>query len=140
MRKMILIRVYTDMGTFGKLYDNEHNFLCHTVERNWANNELFKSCIPEGEYELVEYHSPRYGKSLALNNPNLNVYVQSQGHGRYACIFHAANYADHLQGCIAPGHELGVVNQKWAVLSSAATLAKLKGRVFKTEKKLIVSS
>jgi len=122
-----IVRSYTDNGTFGKLYDDQNNFICHTVEQVWKNNQPFKSCIPEGEYTLVRYASNKYGKTFALVAPYLNVYAYeaTDCNARYACLIHAANYAGQLQGCIAPGDKLGVVNNEWAVLNSKKTLNRI---------------
>ena len=126
-----LVRAYTDNGTFGKLYGDKNNFLCYTVEQVWDNNKPFKSCVMEGEYTLKDFESKKYGKTLSLVAPTLNVFAHKlDSNNRYACLFHPANYADQLQGCIAVGDRLGVLNDKygilqWSVINSTNTLKKL---------------
>lgn len=121
-----LERSYTEIGTFGKLYDPNNAFICYTIEKPWENNEPFNSCVPEGTYELKNYNSPTYGPSIALYAPTLNIFVnQVDDRARFACLFHAANTASELAGCIAPGDRLGVVRNEWAVMNSKNTLRKL---------------
>lgn len=83
----------------------------NTIERPFipdseAGSKPFKSCVPDGVYELRPVESPRFGKTWALVNPALRVWQYAHariGPGRYAILFHAANWAAQLQGCIAPG-------------------------------------
>lgn len=64
-----------------------------TIERPWANNEPFVSCIPQGEYKVVRRHSEKYGAHWhVLDVPN-----------RSLILIHVANYASELQGCIGIG-------------------------------------
>lgn len=137
---MKLVRTYTPMGTFGKLYDVDNKFICYTVEQNWANNTPNKSCVPEGDYELIPFYSSRYGQTVALKNMNLNVSdVPSHNALRYACLFHSANYAKQLEGCIAAGSNLGVVSNEWAVLNSGNTTNMLLKTYFNKDKKLTIT-
>ena len=50
---------YTPMGTFGRLKVGDFEFF--TVERPWVDNEPFKSCVLEGEYELLLDHYHKGG-------------------------------------------------------------------------------
>lgn len=83
-----------------------------TLEREWipgphgcgAPNV---SCLPAGEYELVWRESPSKGMRLHFRNEDLGVYVESHYREhpwqRFSCMFHPANYASDLAGCIAVG-------------------------------------
>lgn len=124
MAKRIIIERFCDsdkMGVFGEvLIDGVHQ--CYTVEQPWNDNIPFESCVPAGDYELVGYDSPKYGRTYALKNLALDVGVFEQDARRYACLIHSANLADELQGCIACGVELGVLHGLWSVgMSRRAT-------------------
>lgn len=118
---------YSEQGTFGRI--DGLPFECVTVEQPWRGNRPFESCIPEGIYNLVAVDSPRFGPTFALENASVRVFASAtaatEPGDRFACLIHGANRADQLQGCIAPGRELGVSAGKWAVLDSQATLKKL---------------
>lgn len=109
-------RVYTSMGTFGKLYV-DGSFLCHTVEKQWRNNKASVSCVPVGLYKLSPHVSSRFGKCYILSQKSLGV-THTGPSQRTHCLIHPANTADELAGCIAPGMNLGVVRGKWAVVQS----------------------
>jgi hypothetical protein len=87
-----LVRTYSDQGTNGDLYVNDH-LICHTIELPWRENRRQVSCIPEGVYQLSKRNSTRFGD---------HIYV-AKVPGRSAILIHAANNAaTELQGCIAP--------------------------------------
>jgi len=94
--KLILIRLYGNMGTNGYLL-HDKRVLCKTIELPWRNNQPSISCIPEGSYNLRQRFSKRFGRHLEiLNVPN-----------RSLILFHPANNAlRELRGCIAPVTEL----------------------------------
>ena len=96
-----------EMGVFGRLLVSGQQ-LAYTVEQPWRDNKPFKSCVPAGRYEAKRYKSKKYRiDTFALYNPSLNVYVSDQGgDSRYSCLFHPANWAHQLQGCIALGKGL----------------------------------
>ena len=90
---MILTRfAYFEDRTIGQL--KYKGFTCYTVERPWLANKPSESCIPEGEYLLGRYDSPRFGDRTweVLGAP-----------GRTFIAIHAANYSNQVEGCIAPG-------------------------------------
>lgn len=128
MNVYYLRRRYFTFATFGHWYDGQGQQLCATVERPWCNNQPNISCIPEGDYQLQRYTSPSKGDCLSLDAPELGVTL----HGpslRTACLVHAANRAEELEGCIAPGTEFGVVNGQWAVINSRKALTMLMAHV-----------
>lgn len=65
-----------------------------SLERGWQNNEKNISCIPVGNYLLRQDFSPKFNKYL------WEIYGVE---GRSECKFHAANYWQQLNGCIALG-------------------------------------
>lgn len=64
-----------------------------TVELPWKNNKVRESCIPEGEYQAIKHHSPKFKNCFWIQNVP----------GRSEILIHAANYTYQLLGCIAPG-------------------------------------
>ena len=98
---------YAPVGTFGLLTLPE--FRCFTVERPWLGNEVRVSCIPEGEYEM------RLGR---FNRGGYPAYELLDVPGRTLIKIHRGNTMNDLLGCIAPGRELGFVDNLWAVTNS----------------------
>jgi hypothetical protein len=105
---------YTPNGTFGRLVVGGKEF--YTVERPWKDNQSNVSCIPEGRYTL------RMRDSGVVTRSTGGAYSRgwevTNVKGRSFIMIHPGNTVDDLQGCIAPGKQLGVVNGKWAVASS----------------------
>lgn len=115
---LLLVREYTDDGTFGTVYiEGESTPLCYSVERNWQNNEPFVSCIPEGSYDIRVIHSHKYGDVYCLENEALDVSLQGNTK-RTHILIHPANWPDQLQGCIAFGKEIADFPQGRGVTSS----------------------
>lgn len=87
-----LYRTYHSKGTNGTLFINGI-FICFTIELPFKNNQIGKSCIPEGSYEMVFRNSEKFGKHLLIKNV-LN---------RSFILIHPANDAlKELKGCIGP--------------------------------------
>lgn len=102
MKRLILTRFWEapdDGGTFGRIwYEDSPARWWFTLERPWRDNEASISCIPLGEYEL------RRGTFTA--NGTIDPYPDLEFvdvPGRSNIEIHAANFADELKGCIAPG-------------------------------------
>jgi hypothetical protein len=123
---------YTPWGVFGRIVYGD--FRAFTVERPWANNTPRESCIPDGEYNLKWYDSPKFGPTWAIVGGTVSLFPEA-GKARAAVLIHKGNTMDDLLGCIALGSTLGMVNGKWAVLNSTATtnsfLALTKGKTLK---------
>ncbi len=81
--------------------DNFPLFTSLSLERGWRGNQSNVSCIPIGTYTVELEHSPRFGKLLweIKDVPN-----------RSECKFHAANYWNQLNGCIALGLKYKKIN------------------------------
>lgn len=115
---LVLNRQYFPEGTNGQL-KCEGQFICHTIELPWKNNEKSVSCIPEGEYFISKRYSTKYQWHLEV------MAVQN----RSLILFHPANHAlTELRGCIAPVTKLSGSGQG---LLSRRAFAKLKRLVFK---------
>lgn len=82
--------------TIGRLYlDREP--LYYTIERPWVNNTPFVSCIPTGRYPVTRVDSPSYGE---------DTWMVDEVPNRTHILFHVANVADNVQGCIGMGMDL----------------------------------
>jgi len=68
----------------------------YTIERPWINNTPWISCIPSGSYICKRYSSDKYRKTYEITNVP----------GRTHILFHSANYANEVAGCIALGTSL----------------------------------
>tara|TARA_R110000851_G_C12689820_1_gene524813 strand:+ start:42 stop:473 length:432 start_codon:yes stop_codon:yes gene_type:complete len=64
------------------------------IERGWRNNEKNVSCIPKGTYNVVLEYSNRFKQDLWEIKGVRN---------RSETKFHAANFWNQLNGCIALG-------------------------------------
>lgn len=98
---------YLPFGTYGVLVA-PGEFECLTVGQPWRGNQPFKSCVPNGTYDLVP-HAGSKGKGVyAMVNEPLGVFYQpgdrEHENQRYACLLgDRANHPDQLQGCEAVG-------------------------------------
>ena len=63
------------------------------LELPWRDNEIGKSCIPEGVYRVDRDHTGRI-QYYALRN--------EETEPRTAIEIHPATYLRHLEGCLAP--------------------------------------
>jgi len=104
-----LIRDYKSItGTHGTFTLDGKEW--HSLERADLGNQPFESCIPQGEYDLIPFESPKYGSCFIMVNPDLNVYQfeNSPGrpdNGRFLCLFvHRGNEVDNFVGCIGASH------------------------------------
>jgi len=89
---LFLKRQYMDECTIGEITNGVGRPI-YTVERAWAKNVPFISCIPEGVYNVNKHTSPKFGLCFAISN------VPDRQH----ILIHVANYARQLNGCIAVG-------------------------------------
>lgn len=91
--------VRTSHGVFGYLH--MPRVLLMTVEEEWQDNQPRISCIPAGRYlcKRRRYHKGGYDTWEITDVP-----------GRDAILFHKGNTEEDLQGCVALGMNLGVLN------------------------------
>lgn len=108
-------------ASIGRIYGPLGDFVCWSVEREWLNNEPSISCIPGGLYDMPFLESPSKGLCIHLVNENASVTAVGPS-VRTHCLFHSANHASELEGCIAPGLKL---NNSWGVSDSVKALDKL---------------
>jgi len=127
--KEVLLRRFCNspMGVFGRLIVD--SFQCYTIERPWVNNESNVSCIPAGRYRLT---LGTHRRGTADPTDDYPAYEVTGVVGRSLIKIHRANTMDDLQGCIAPGEQLGWIPPdpsrgrpgRWAVLDSASAYRK----------------
>jgi hypothetical protein len=120
MRKATLVRTdKSDAGTFGVL-TTDSGFHCFTGELPWRDNESGRSCVPPGVYQCTWGYSKRHGFCYHVQG------VPS----RTAIEIHSANWCGdamkgfkcQLEGCIAPGTEIGDLDGQKAVKDSVRAL------------------
>lgn len=109
----------SDQGTFGRI--DVPGLALFTGELPWRDNAANDSCIPPGEYRCVWTFSPRFRRMMYLVEGVL---------GRGGIRKHSANfmgdaalgYRKQLNGCIALGERLGVMDRQKALLLSAPAM------------------
>lgn len=92
MVKVILIRQdNSSIRSLGALITPKSIY--DTVENPWLNNRRNISCIPIGTYTCKRYSSDKYPNTFEITNvPN-----------RTHILFHIANWAKDLEGCVGLG-------------------------------------
>lgn len=105
--------------TFGRIM-LDPGIHIYTVERPWLDNRPVVSCIPVGMY-VCQPREFKRGGYMAIEVTN----VEDRSH----ILFHKANNASQLSGCIAPGMTLGVFRAEWSVLDSAGAFDLLMSEV-----------
>ncbi len=95
-------------STQGRLYiDGE--FVCHTLENPWLNNERRVSCIPGGTYELGLRTEGNWANIHSLRRfPNEPIFHQGMIEvlnvpNRSAILFHWGNLPEETDGCMLVG-------------------------------------
>ena len=94
---LLLIRdTFTDKSVMGKLYCNAE-FIAHTLELAWRDNEKRVSCIPDGEYKCRVRLARESG-----SRDYVHLLVQDVPDRSYI-LFHRGNYPSDSRGCILIG-------------------------------------
>lgn len=102
---------YLDTGTLGRIWVGDWS--CYTIERPWKNNASNVSCIPEGEYKCEPFSGTKYKDVVqVLDVPD-----------RTFILFHVANFAHDVQGCIGLGSRFNSEALEPAVYDSRVTVA-----------------
>jgi len=120
VKKVVLRRQKMgDQGTFGVLEVDGLEFV--TGELPWRDNARGKSCIPAGTYVVRWSPSGKYGMKYQLQAVP----------GRSHILIHAANHVGdedkglkaQVDGCLALGTEIGVLDGQMAVRNSKHSVA-----------------
>ena len=90
---------YTGVGTYGRLLGTDLGTIW-TIEKLWSDNQVNKSCIPEGTYRVELEYSPKFEQEL---------YTLRRVKGRTYIRIHPENYPNRLLGCLALGSHLDVL-------------------------------
>jgi len=103
---LLLIRdTFTDKSVLGKLYCNAE-FIAHTLELPWKDNQKNISCIPNGQYSC----KIRLARESATRD---YVHLQVKDiHNRSFVLFHRGNYPSDSKGCILTGTHRAQVPDK----------------------------
>lgn len=132
---------YSDTETEGVLTDPSGELRLATIERPWIPNpngapggKPSASCVPDGLYRLQPHVRPNGDNVYILTSSELGVYRFPQDHmpdrGRNLILIHAANWADQVEGCIAPGLSRNPMVRNGriaqAVANSGAAMARLR--------------
>ena len=104
MRLLLERYSHEEKQTIGKLYllNNSGGIIekWHSLELPWLDNQRRISCIPLGTYKARKHTSPRFGKSLWLQDvPN-----------RSEILIHRGNFYTDILGCILIGKNLADIN------------------------------
>lgn len=137
---LTLVRVaYLPQATIGRLLLPGVPFALWTIERPWIPNPAAPagtvyggggtprvSCIPDGLYRLTPHESETKPGTFQLSNEGNYVYPGAlpagQEYGRTGILIHVANQADELEGCIAPGSQIVIYDNRPSLLMSAAAM------------------
>lgn len=112
-------------GTFGTLEDADKNLpLALTLELPYKNNQKDISCIPVGEYTCTYENSPR------LKRKCWKVNIAT----REGILFHPANLASELKGCIALGERWGKYMANLCLVSSRDAIGRFEEYIKEDEK------
>ena len=94
---LLIIRdTFTAKSIIGKLYCNGE-FMAHTLELPWRDNQKSVSCIPEGRYKC----RVRLARESASRD-YVHLLVQDVP-GRSYILFHYGNFPSDTRGCILTG-------------------------------------
>ena len=118
---------YSPDSTEGRLFINGE-FIAWTIERPWKNNKPNISCIPEGSEYVVRPHiRPNGDKVLIVEGGTVCLWKHelSDTKLRYLILFHPANLAHQLGGCIAPGQS----RKPGRVNASVRSMMNIKGKL-----------
>lgn len=98
MATMVIFRTkFSNVQTIGLgfVFDESGQimFSFRTLEREWNNNKIGASCVPEGAYKVEKRYSLKYGNHFILRDTDPRSYI----------LIHSGNYNYQTNGCILVG-------------------------------------
>jgi len=99
MKTVEILRTYLEKETLGTLtsFDENQNIIytCKTLELPWLNNKVRVSCIPEGEYSVIQLPPNKHFPYKYYHVQNVK--------GRSEICIHRGNFKQEVLGCIMLG-------------------------------------
>jgi hypothetical protein len=108
-----------DKSTTGELFVNGE-FLCHTLELPYKNNQSYISSIPSGTYSALVRYDKKDNWRLQLENVPDRTGIQ----------IHLGNYPSDIIGCVLVGHK--IINKDNTIQESSAAYAALRTKFYGT--------
>lgn len=140
MNTVFLIRNESDnQGTYSRLICNEIGLDINAIELPDRGNMQQYSRIPKGDYLVIPYNSPKFGKCWIITGVPDRKYV----------LFHCGNYGGDTRlgwrtdthGCILPGMVKGHIiyngRRQKALFNSTSAFNEMKQRIGLTNKFLL---
>tara|TARA_R110000787_G_scaffold238381_1_gene344672 strand:- start:23 stop:445 length:423 start_codon:yes stop_codon:yes gene_type:complete len=126
----------TEGGTRGRLFKSlDSEPWLYTIEQPNRDNSPFVSCIPAGVYTVTPHDSPKHGPCLLIIGGTVS---EDKGHSaRYACLFHVANWADQVEGCVGVGGGEHETDRGPMVTGSRDAMAELLADVTETTQLIV---
>ena len=107
----------------------------YTVEKPWASNTPYQSCVPLGEYRLLWRPTttkvPHQFDGHTWYLVGDTVGLEKGEKRRWGCAIHIGNTDEDVEGCIAPGLALGALKSRhsdrarWGVTASTQAMLNL---------------
>lgn len=88
---------YTSKGIFGKLYVEETEFLCYTLEHAYLYSGEYLPKVPKGIYTC------KRGIHQLKSGGPFETFEVTKVPGRWGILFHVGNYNEDSSGCILVG-------------------------------------
>ncbi len=139
--KIIRFADHPKLGCPGELRVDGVRY-CQTLEPPWVPNEgsrggkPFASCVPVGEYQLLQYESEDYGDCFIMLNTELDVYAFDDDRigddQRYKCLFaHRGSYVKNFVGCVGLGRYYSLIGYQMGITDTRITCEKLMHMFYK---------
>ena len=105
----------------------------YTIEEPWKDNQVGKSCVPPGTYNVVP-HGWEPGTKLHQKR----AYRLLNTEPRSGILIHSGNTVRDIEGCIIVGMKPGTLNGLDAVLQSVAAMDLLRGFMARDPFQLVI--
>lgn len=133
--KIIRFADHPILGCPGELFVEGIKY-CQTLEPPWIPNKgssggtPYKSCVPVGEYQLLQYESEKYGACFIILNTELDVYAfdddRVHSDQRFKCLFaHRGSYVSNFVGCVGLGRHYKLIGTEMGISSTRDTCEKM---------------